>query len=263
MSLDTFELAGVECLVRWEHPQFGTIRPEELIAIAEDSGAIIDIGRWMVEEACRQLATWQERYERKFFASTSVSGRQLRDPRLVSTILASIESHQLPAEALQVEVSEASLIGAPEAALAVAQELRNRGVRIGLDDFGTGQASLGQIRRVPFNSMKLDRTLMAELYSDPWAQGVTAAVLAMARAMQIRSVADGVDDPATLEMLTALGCDEIQGLHVGPPMKPRDFEDWFDRGGARHLRHRHGLDPRDLPGGTDLPLNDVMQWANG
>ena len=263
VSLDTFELAGVECLVRWEHPQFGTIRPEELIAIAEDSGAIIDIGRWMVEEACRQLATWQERYERKFFASTSVSGRQLRDPRLVSTILASIESHQLPAEALQVEVSEASLIGAPEAALAVAQELRNRGVRIGLDDFGTGQASLGQIRRVPFNSMKLDRTLMAELYSDPWAQGVTAAVLAMARAMQIRSVADGVDDPATLEMLTALGCDEIQGLHVGPPMKPRDFEDWFDRGGARHLRHRHGLDPRDLPGGTDLPLNDVMQWANG
>jgi predicted signal transduction protein with EAL and GGDEF domain len=85
----------------------------------------------------------------------------------------------------------------------------------------------------------------------------------MARAMQIRSVADGVDDPATLEMLTALGCDEIQGLHVGPPMKPRDFEDWFDRGGARHLRHRHGIDPRDLPGGTDLPVNDVMQWANG
>jgi len=263
VALDTFELAGVECLVRWEHPQFGTIRPEELIAIAEESGTIIDIGRWMVEEACRQLATWQDRYERKFFASTSVSGRQLRDPRLVQTILASIEGHRLPAEALQVEVSEASLIGAAEAALAVAQELRSRGVRVGLDDFGTGQASLGQIRRVPFNSMKLDRTLMAELYSDPWAQGVTAAVLAMARAMQIRSVADGVDDPATLEMLTALGCDEIQGLHVGPPMKPRDFEDWLDRGGARHLRHRHGIDPRELPGGTELPANDVMQWANG
>jgi PAS domain S-box-containing protein len=263
VALDSFELTGVECLVRWDHPQFGTIRPEEFITIAEESGIIIDIGRWMIEEACRQLSTWQERYERKFFASASVSGRQLRDPRLVSMILAAIERYRLPADALQIEVSEASLVDGPDAALAVAQELRSHGLRIGLEDFGTGHSSLGQIRRVPFNSMKLDRSLMAELYSDPWAQGVTAAVLAMARSMQICSVADGIDDPATLEMLNALGCDEIQGLYVGPPMKSRDFEDWFDRGGARHLRQRHGIDPRDLPGGTELPANDVMKWSSG
>jgi len=145
----------------------------------------------------------------------------------------------------------------------VAQELRSRGVRVGLDDFGTGHSSLGQIRRVPFNSMKLDRSLMADLYSDPWAQGVTAAVLAMARAMQIRSVADGVDDPATLEMLRALGCDEIQGLHVAPPMKARDFEEWLERGGARHLARDYDTKIARELDLADGPLDDIMKWANG
>jgi diguanylate cyclase (GGDEF)-like protein len=260
VALDSFELTGVECLVRWDHPQFGTIRPEEFIAIAEESGVIIDIGAWMVDDACRQLAAWHERYDGKFFASTGITGRQLRDPRLAQTVLGAIERHRLPAASLQVDVPEGVLVGSADAAVAVATELRLHGVRVGLDDFGTGASSLGHIRRVPFNSMKLDRALMAELYSDPWAQGVTAAVLAMARAMQIRSVADGVDDPATLEMLAALGCDEVQGLHVGPPMKPKDFEEWFDRGGARHLRHRHAESSGAEP---ELPANDVMQWANG
>ena len=111
--------------------------------------------------------------------------------------------------------------------------------------------------------MKLDRSLIADLYTDPWAQGVTAAVLAMARAMQIRSVVDGADDPAALEMLRALGCDEVQGLHVAPPMKARDFEEWLERGGARHLaRSFDELIDRELDL-LDGPIDDVMKWANG
>jgi predicted signal transduction protein with EAL and GGDEF domain/CheY-like chemotaxis protein len=263
IAVDTFELAGLECLVRWDHPQFGTIRAEEFISIAEENGIIDDIGRWMTEEACRTLAGWHDRYERKFFAAISVTGRQLRDPRLVATIQSAVSRYRLPAEALQVEVSEASIIDAPDAAHAVLKALRDGGVRIGLDDFGTGHSSLGQIRRVPFNSMKLDRSLMADLYSDPWAQGVTAAVLAMARAMQIRSVADGVDDPATLEMLRALGCDEIQGLHIAPPMKARDFEEWLERGGARHLARDYDTQIARELDLEDGPLDDIMKWANG
>ena len=263
VAIDTFELAGVECLVRWDHPQYGTIRPEEFISIAEETGVIEDIGRWMFEEACRTLAVWRERYDRKFFASTSVTSRQLRDPRLVTAIEGAIDRYHLPADALQVELSEAAIIDSPELANAVLKALRERGVRVGLDDFGTGHSSLGAIRKVPLNSMKLDRSLIADLYTDPWAQGVTAAVLAMARAMQIRSVVDGADDPAALEMLRALGCDEVQGLHVAPPMKARDFEEWLERGGARHLAR--GLDEQierelDL---LDGPIDDVMKWANG
>jgi predicted signal transduction protein with EAL and GGDEF domain/DNA-binding response OmpR family regulator len=263
VAIDTFELAGVECLVRWDHPQYGTIRPEEFISIAEETGVIEDIGRWMFEEGCRTLAVWRERYDRKFFASTSVTKRQLRDPRLVTAIEGAIDRYHLPADALQVELSEAAIIDSPELANAVLKALRERGVRVGLDDFGTGHSSLGAIRKVPLNSMKLDRSLITDLYTDPWAQGVTAAVLAMARAMQIRSVVDGADDPAALEMLRALGCDEVQGLHVAPPMKARDFEEWLERGGARHLAR--GLDEQierelDL---LDGPIDDVMKWANG
>jgi EAL domain-containing protein (putative c-di-GMP-specific phosphodiesterase class I) len=263
VSIDTFELTGVECLVRWDHPQFGAIRREEFTAIAEEAGIIDEIGRWILEEACRTLVGWHERYEQNFFASTRLSGRQLRDPRLVTMIQTAIERHRLPADTLQIELSEASIIDAPDAAHAVLADLRKRGVRIGIDDFGTGHSSLGQMRRVPFNSMKLDRALMADLYTDPWAQGVTAAVLAMARAMQIRSVADGIDEAGTVEMLRALGCDEIQGQHVSPPLKARDFEDWLERGGARHLGRQR---VEDLGSALDLPeaaVDDIMKWANG
>jgi EAL domain-containing protein (putative c-di-GMP-specific phosphodiesterase class I)/PleD family two-component response regulator len=262
VSLDTFDLAGVECLVRWDHEQFGSIRPEEFITIAAETGIIEDIGRWMIDEACRTLAVWRERYERKFFVATSVTARQLRDPRLVQAIHNSLKNYRLPADALQVEFSETSMIDAPEAAHAVLKQLRKEGVRIGLDGFGTGHSSLGVIRQVAFDSMKLDRSLMADLYTDPWSQGVTAAVLAMARAMRIRSVIDGVDDAGTLEMLRALGCDEVQGLHVAPPMKARDLEEWFERGGARHLARR--FDPmiaRELDL-EDGPIDDVMKWAS-
>lgn len=263
VTLDTFELAGVECLVRWDHEQFGTIRPDEFISIAAETGIIEDIGRWMIEEACRTLAVWRERYEQRFFAAASVTPRQLRDPRLVATIQAALASYHLPSDALQVELSEASMIDAPEASHAVLKQLHQQGLRVGLDGFGTGHASLGLIRRMPFNSMKLDRSLMTDLYSDPWSQGVTAAVLAMARAMQIRSVIDGVDDPATLEMLRALGCDEVQGLHVAPPMKARDFEEWLERGGARHLgRTFDTLVAREIEL-EDGPVDEVMKWGSG
>jgi predicted signal transduction protein with EAL and GGDEF domain/DNA-binding response OmpR family regulator len=263
VAIDTFALAGVECLVRWDHPQFGTIRPEEFIAIAEETGVIEDIGRWLLDEACRTLAVWRGRYEQKFVACVSVTGRQLRDVRLVTTIQDVIQQYQLPTEALQVELPETAIIDAPDAARKVLQGLQRRGVRIGLEDFGTGHSSLGTIRQVPLNSMKLDRSLMADLYTDPWSQGITAAVLAMARAMQIRSVIDGVDDPATLEMLRALGCDEIQGLHIAPPMKAREFEEWLERGGARHLARHVDVDVSGLPDSLDGPVDDIMKWANG
>lgn len=263
VNIDRFDLTGVECLVSWDHPQYGSIRPAEFVAIAEQAGIIDDIGRWMIEEACRQMAAWHEHYERQFFASVSVSGRQLRDPRLLATIQSALERHRLPSEALQIELSEASIVEAPDCAQALLEGLRRHGVRIGIDDFGTGHSSLGRIRRIPFSSMKLDRALMADLYVDPWTQGVAAAVLAMARGNQSRSVADGIDDVATLEMLRALGFDEVQGRYVSPPLKPREFEHWLETGGSTHLATHYVVDTDDLPDASGIEANDVMKWANG
>jgi len=261
IEVGTFELIGVECELRWERPEFGPISSEQFVAIAEESGVIDDIGRWALGEASRQLAAWRSRYGRSFFAALSMTARQLRDPGLAATVETTMELHQLARDALQIEVPEACLPEATDAGKATLEALRSRGIRIGIDGYGSGRSTLGQIRRVPFNSMKLDRALVAELCTDPWAQGVAAAVLAMARAMQVRSVADGICDGATLEMLRALGCDEVQGPHVGPAMLPRDFEDWLEDGGAVRIAHQHILE--DALNASDSVIDDAVRWASG
>jgi EAL domain-containing protein (putative c-di-GMP-specific phosphodiesterase class I)/DNA-binding response OmpR family regulator/GGDEF domain-containing protein len=261
VSLEGFQLSGTECFLRWDHPQFGTMRPDEFIAIAQESGIADDIGLWMIDEAARQMAAWRERYKRRFFISVSVLARQLRNPGLQAAILGAVARHGLPAEALQIEVSERSLTEVPEPARRLLEGLRQQGVRVGIEDCGTGHSSLGQLRRVAFNSMKLDPGVMSDLYTDPWTQGVTTAVLSMDRATGIRSVADGVDDEATLGPLRALGFDEIQGHCVAPPMKAREFEDWMERGGARHLLINLPMD--EDPDVSDTSIEDVMKWANG
>ncbi len=264
ITVDSFDLTGLECQVRWESPQYGTVKSDELGSLAEEAGISDEIGRWSIEESCRQLAAWHGRYDRHFFVATLLRSRQLRDPQLVALVQSAIERHRLPADSLQIEIREASLIDAPGAAVTTLNGLRKAGVRVGLDDFGTGHSTLGHIRRVPFDSMKLDRALMADLYTDPWAQGVTSAVLAMARALRIRSVCDGIDDAATVQMLQALGCDEIQGPYVGKPLKGRDFEEWLEDGGPAGLARKYQA---EVNGESALAgLDDktgLFKWANG
>jgi EAL domain-containing protein (putative c-di-GMP-specific phosphodiesterase class I)/DNA-binding response OmpR family regulator/GGDEF domain-containing protein len=241
VTIDTLDLTGVECLLRWEHPQFGSVAPDEFISIAEETGFIDEIGRWVVREACRQLADWRETFQNMFFVSVKVSGRQLRDPQLVTTVKDILSATQLPGNALELQLKEAGLIDAGKDARDRLAALRSAGVRIAIDDFGTGYSSLGLLRRLPFDCMKLDRSLIADLYSDLGATGVTSAVVAMARALQICSVAEGIEDAATLDMIRSIGCDEIQGFYVMRPLTAADFEQWLTAGGAAALRLRQAL----------------------
>jgi EAL domain-containing protein (putative c-di-GMP-specific phosphodiesterase class I)/PleD family two-component response regulator len=245
VAIDTYDLVGVECLARWENEQIGPIAPGEFIEIAESAGLIEDIGRWALEEACRQLGVWRKRFEQPFFVAANLSARQLRDPSLVATVRLALERNGLPADALELELTETSLVESPREARAVLEQLRALGVRIAIDDFGTGYSSLGQISKLPFDCMKLDRSLVADLYTDLGAQGVTSAVIAMARGLRVRSVAEGIEDSATLQMLSALGCDEIQGHYVSPPLKARDFEDWLEDGGAASIARQHAREVID------------------
>ena len=241
VTIETLDLTGVECLLRWEHPQFGSVSPAEFLLVAEETGFIDEIGRWVIKEACRQLSDWRERLKGTFFASVKLSGRQLRDPRLVTSIKDILAATQLPGGALELQVREASLIDAPREVRDRLTSLRSVGVRIAIDDFGTGYSSLGLIRRMPFDCMKLDRSLIADLYSDLGATGVTAAVVAMARALRICSVAEGIEDAATLDMIRSVGCDEIQGFYVSRPLSAGDFEQWLTAGGAAALRVRETM----------------------
>jgi EAL domain-containing protein (putative c-di-GMP-specific phosphodiesterase class I)/DNA-binding response OmpR family regulator/GGDEF domain-containing protein len=235
VAIDTLELSGVEALLRWSHPQFGVVGPDEFIPIAEENGSIEEIGQWVLSEACRQVLAWRERFRRNFGVSTNLSGRQLRNPELVGQVKEALITSGLPANALEIELTETSIVESVGDAREKLGALRRMGVRIAIDDFGVGYSSLGQIRQLPFDCMKLDRALIADLYVDLGAQGVTAAVIAMARALRIRSVAEGIEDAETLTMLRALGCDEIQGHYVSPALATADFEAWLEAGGASAL----------------------------
>ncbi len=245
VAIDNYELMGVECLARLHNPELGNVEPSEFIPIAEGAGLIDGIGRWVLGEACRQLAVWRKDYAREFFVSVNVSVRQLRDPHLVDVVRDALEMHGLPACALELELTESSVVDSPAESRKMLDKLRSMGVRIAIDDFGTGYSSLSQIRRVQFDSMKLDRSLMADLYTDLGAQGVTTAVISMARSMRMRSIAEGIEDADTLEMLRALGCDEIQGNYISPPLGPREFETWLEDGGAAALAREGTLEVID------------------
>jgi len=241
VTIETLDLTGVECLLRWEHPQFGSVNPEEFVSIAEETGFIDEIGRWTIKEACRQLADWRERLQARFFVSINIAGRQLRDPGFVRLVRDTLAATGLPAEALELEITESSLLAAPKEARDRLAVLRKSGVRIAIDNFGSGHSSLEQIRRMQFDCMKLDRSLIADLCSDLGAMGMTAAVVAMARALRVCSVAEGVEDAATLDMIRGVGCDEIQGFYVSRPLSAGDFEQWLEAGGAAVLRLRESL----------------------
>jgi EAL domain-containing protein (putative c-di-GMP-specific phosphodiesterase class I)/DNA-binding response OmpR family regulator/GGDEF domain-containing protein len=238
VAASTLDIVGVECLLRWEHPQLGPVGPDEFLPIAEETGLMEQVGDWVLDEACRQLASWRTRFEDEFFASVNVAARQLRQPDFAARVTAALDKHRLPAHALEIEIAETNIVHATQDARRMLEALRREGVRISMDNFGTGYSSLGQIRRLPFDGVKLDRSLMADLYTDVGAQGVTAAVLAMARTLRIRSVAEGIEDSESLEMVAWLGCDEVQGFYISPPLKARDFADWLDSGGAVALARR-------------------------
>jgi EAL domain-containing protein (putative c-di-GMP-specific phosphodiesterase class I)/GGDEF domain-containing protein len=235
VAIDTLELVGIEALLRWTHPQFGSVSPGEFIVIAEENGSIEEIGQWVLSEACRRTLAWRERFRRSFFVSMNLSGRQLRNCELIGQVKEALMTSGLPPDALEIELTETSIVESVDDARDRLAALRRMGVRIAIDDFGVGHSSLSQIRRLPFDCMKLDRALVADLYVDLGAQGVTAAIIAMARALKIRSVAEGIEDADTLAMLRALGCDEIQGHYVSPPLQVADFEAWLDAGGAAAL----------------------------
>ena len=245
IAIDDFALKGVECLARLHHPKLGEIEPSEFIPVAESAGLIDGIGRWILGEACRQLAAWRKEFDQEFFMSVNLSAHQLRDPGLPRIVCESLAAHGLPGNALELEIAEAGIVEYPAETRDMLDKLRAAGMRVALDDFGTVYSSFSQIRQLKFDSMKLDRSLMADLYTDLGAQGVTSAVISMARTMRVRSVAVGIEDADTLEMVRALGCDEVQGKYVSPPLGPGDFESWLTAGGAAGLAREGTLEVID------------------
>ncbi|MHB8329725.1 MAG: EAL domain-containing protein [Acidimicrobiales bacterium] len=222
--LATGQITGVEALLRWEHPERGTVSPLEFIPLAERSGQIVPIGAWVLEQACAQAAAWAEAFPSRppVQVSVNVSARQF-DTDIVGAVVRALDAAQLGPGLLCVELTESIVMRDADAAVAVLENLKAVGVAISIDDFGTGYSSLSYLRRLPLDEIKVDKSFVDGLGADTECTAIVAAVIAMTHALDRVVVAEGVETAAQLQELTTLGCDYAQGYYFARPQTAEDL----------------------------------------
>jgi diguanylate cyclase (GGDEF)-like protein len=213
------EVIGFEALVRWEHPERGLLPPSEFLATAEDTGLLIPIGAWVLQEACAQAAGWSAESPDapNLTVSVNLSARQLADPELIATVESALTSAHLDPSLLVLEVNEGVLMHDPEHAVDVLQALAKQGVRVGIDDFGTGQSSLGYLKILPVHTLKIDRSFIGGLGTDAEDTAIVAAIISLAHSLGLAVLAEGVENAVQLGALRDLGCDLGQGYYFARP----------------------------------------------
>jgi EAL domain-containing protein (putative c-di-GMP-specific phosphodiesterase class I) len=226
VSLGDGRVAGFEALVRWKHPERGMIPPLDFIRMAEETGLVIPIDRWVLREACRQLKDWRERFPRVRPLSVSVnfSGRQFSQPDLVDHVRSALKDTELPEGALALELTESILMEGTSSALAVLDDLRAAGARLYLDDFGTGYSSLSYLHRFPIDALKIDRTFVADMKPQGEGQEIIRTIVALAQNLEMQVVAEGVETPEQHASLRRLRCDYAQGWAFGKPVPAAQAE---------------------------------------
>jgi diguanylate cyclase (GGDEF)-like protein len=219
VSLQDNRITGCEALVRWRHPERGMVPPSEFIPIAEETGLINQLGEWVLATACAEAMTWPDEVN----LAVNVSPVQFKSGTLALKIVAALAESGLPANRLELEITEAVLIRDDEAALAVLHQLRAIGVRIALDDFGTGYSSLSYLQRFPFDKIKIDRCFVNDLAEPDGSSCIVQAVVNIAAARHMMTTAEGVETPQQQELLRALGCTEMQGYLFSPAVPAADI----------------------------------------
>ena len=209
-------IAAHEALVRWQHPERGLIAPAEFIHLAEETGMILKLGEWVLRQACR-WATFIG-VERGLPVSVNLSPRQFNDPRLVQTVAAALHETGLPARLLQLEITETTAMQHTDVTLATLNRLKELGVSIAIDDFGTGYSSLSYLKRFPVDKLKIDRSFTSELPGDPDQCAIVSAIIALAHALELQVIAEGVETQAQRAFLKSCGCDYMQGYLTGMPL---------------------------------------------
>jgi diguanylate cyclase (GGDEF)-like protein/PAS domain S-box-containing protein len=222
VELATGAIVGLEALVRWRHPTRGLLPPSEFVQLAEETGRIVAIGRWVLGEASRQLAEWRAAFPaaRDLSVSVNVSPRQVRGPGLVEDVRDALDGAGLPPQALVLEITESVLAQRRDEMRRVLDDIVGLGVRLALDDFGTGYSSLALLQDLPVHMLKIDRSFVHELESTPERRAFVRAIIDLARALGLGVVAEGIEDDAQARILALLGCPHGQGFHYAAPLDP-------------------------------------------
>jgi diguanylate cyclase (GGDEF)-like protein/PAS domain S-box-containing protein len=232
VALADRSLVGVEALIRWEHPERGRISPADFIPVAEENGLIEPIGRWVLDRACRQAAHWYRmRPDAAPLAmSVNLSAVQLGNRSLADTVAEALRTAGLDPACLSLELTESVMVGYADNLMDTLESLKGLGVRLVLDDFGTGYSSLGYLTRLPFDTLKVDRSFIDGLGSEPRDTAVTEAIVAMAHALSLRVVGEGTETERQVTELIRLGCDLAQGFHFARPMPAGEITRMLQRG---------------------------------
>jgi len=229
------ELAGKRCcggeaLLRWEHPELGFISPAEFIPIAETTNLIHPLTRWVLEESIRACCRWHESGW-PLSVSVNLSARNLLDESLPKTVETLLEQYQLPHWALELEITESSIMTDPRRAMTTLERLHELGVTLAIDDFGTGYSSLAYLKRLPVQTLKIDYSFVLQMLADEQDEIIVNSTIHLAHNLGLSVVAEGVETQELLERLTQMGCDLAQGYHIGRPMPLADFESWLSNSG--------------------------------
>jgi diguanylate cyclase (GGDEF)-like protein len=228
------EIASAEALVRWRHPDRGLLAPGEFIPVAEECGLIGAIGDWVVHEACRQARSWQDAGLPALRIAVNLSPAQFRHSDLLATIRRALDAARLDARFLEVELTESAVMSEPETSVTILEQLSQMGVVVSVDDFGTGHSSLSYLRRLPVDTLKIDREFIREIMSHPDDASIVRAIVLLAHSLRLKVVAEGVEAVEQLEFLKTLGCDEYQGYYFSPAVPADDFVALLERSADRN-----------------------------
>ena len=223
VDVRTGAITGMEALVRWQHPQLGMVPPGQFIPLAEESGLIVPLGKWVLRTACAQNVAWQRRGLPALRISVNISARQFADEDLLKDIADALDASGLKAELLELELTESMVMRNPERALGVLEAVKKMGVHLAIDDFGVGYSSLAHLKRFPIDTLKVDRSFIRDIPQDPEDKAIVEAIIAMGKTLNLTVVAEGVETSEQQAFLRDHACDEMQGYFFSKPLPAEQF----------------------------------------
>jgi EAL domain-containing protein (putative c-di-GMP-specific phosphodiesterase class I) len=228
VNLDTARCTGVEALIRWQHPQHGMVSPGDFIPLAEETGLIIPIGEWVLRTACVQAKAWQNLVVEPIRIGVNISARQFHQTDLVRTVDSALRDSGLPPQLLELELTESIIMGDVEGAIVTMNKLMKMGVKLAIDDFGSGYSSLSYLKRFPITRLKIDRSFIRDAHRQPKDNAITVSIITLAHNLGIEVIAEGIELIEQLAYLQQLGCDEGQGFFLGRPQPAANLPAIFE-----------------------------------